>query len=61
MTDIGERAIVSDDGEHIMLVIYAMHAAQQLAEVEMDPLVALKLAQELLRAAYRHLWLRGTK
>jgi hypothetical protein len=52
---------VYDDGERIMLVIYAMHAAKQLAEVEMEPLVALTLAQELLRAANLHLWRRGLK
>jgi hypothetical protein len=61
MTDAGERAVVYDDGERIMLVIYAMHAAKQLAEVEMEPLVALTLAQELLRAANLHLWRRGLK
>jgi hypothetical protein len=58
MSDAGERAVVYDDGQQIKLVMYAMHAAKPLAEVEMSPIIALRLASELLRSASHHLWLR---
>lgn len=55
MSDRGERAVVSDDGDRILLMIYAMHSARTLAEVEMAPMIALRLANELTRAACLHL------
>jgi len=49
------RAVVADDGDLIVLSIYGMRAANALAEVDLAPLTALRVAYELIGAATRHL------
>ena len=55
MSYSGNRAVVADDGDLIVLSIYAMRASRALVEVDLAPLTALRLAHELIGAATRHL------
>jgi hypothetical protein len=51
----GSRAVVSDDGVRIALHAYNTPDGPPLVIVVLPPLVALRLAGELLAAATRHL------
>lgn len=55
MADPASRAVVADDAERIVLSVYALRSASVLAAVELEPLVALRVAHELIGAATRHL------
>ena len=48
-----ERAVVSDDGERILLVAYA--GAERAAVVELAPAVAIRLGNQLVAAGARRL------
>jgi len=54
MTSADNRAVVSDDNQTIRLKVYSMRAAARV-EVDLPPLVALRLAGDLLHAAAAHL------
>jgi hypothetical protein len=48
-----ERAVVADDGRALRLTVY--RGAEPLAAVDLDPVRALALVQDLLDAARRRL------
>lgn len=56
MIDPGLRAVVSEDGERILLTIYGMSSSAIIAEMELSVLQAVSLASELTRAACALLW-----
>ena len=49
------RAVVADDANTIALLVYSLRSADVQAAVELPPLVALRVAYELIGAATRHL------
>lgn len=51
---VADRAVVSDDNQTIRLSSYRGREREPLATVELAPMSAIRLANELIAAALRH-------